>query len=137
VQVFFFSNNKKRKNKLFYVFTGVSGLYAGILLAKSGHTVVIYEADQIAGGRIQTYRDDKNPNLFFGELGAMRFPLDAHPYLNTMIRYRYQLNITDFPSYDPHTIAYINGISGSVKQANENPDMFGFNVSATERGKVR
>ncbi|CAF1283605.1 unnamed protein product, partial [Rotaria sordida] len=115
---------------------GVSGLYAAILLAKSGHTVIIYEANQIAGGRIYTYRDSKNPNLFFGELGAMRFPLNAHPYLNTMIRDKYQLNVTEFPSYDPNTIVYINGISVTMKQADENPDLFGFKVNITEKGKT-
>jgi monoamine oxidase len=117
-------------------FLGVSGLYAGILLAKSGHTVVIYEANERPGGRIFTYRDPNNPTVFFGELGAMRFPLDVHPYLNQMLRGRYQLNLSNFPSYDPNTIAYINGISATLKQADKNPDLFGFDVNTTEKGKV-
>ncbi|CAF0790255.1 unnamed protein product [Adineta steineri] len=115
---------------------GVSGLYAGILLAKSGHTVVIYEANQRAGGRVYTYRDPDDPTQFVGELGAMRFPLDVHPYLNYMIRNQYQLNITEFSSYDPNTIAYINGISATVKGAEDNPDLFGFKVNTTEKGKT-
>ncbi len=66
----------------------------------------------------------------------MRFPLDIHPYLNTMIRNRYQLNVTEFSSYDPNTITYINGISATMKQANELPDLFGFKVNITEKDKV-
>jgi hypothetical protein len=66
----------------------------------------------------------------------MRFPLDAHPYLNTLIRNRYQLNVTEFSSYDPNTIIYINGISATTRQANEHPDLFGFKVNITEKGKV-
>jgi monoamine oxidase len=43
----------------FYIFVGAAGLYCGILLAKAGHTVTIFEASDRAGGRILTYRDPK------------------------------------------------------------------------------
>ncbi len=118
---------------------GASGLYAGILLAQSGHTVTIYEASDRAGGRIFTYRDPKDPSLYIGELGAMRFPLEVHPNLNTILRQRYKdkLNITEFYSGNDNAYVFVNGIFATIKQARENPDIFQFNTSENERGKVR
>ncbi|CAF3771139.1 unnamed protein product [Rotaria sordida] len=114
---------------------GAAGLYCGILLAEAGHTVTIFEASNRTGGRILTYRDPKNRLKYMAEMGAMRFPLDAHPYLNNLIRNRYKLSITETSSYDEHTYIYINGILVTRKQANENPDIFQFNTSQNERGK--
>ncbi|CAF3085735.1 unnamed protein product, partial [Rotaria sp. Silwood2] len=120
-----------------YLRPGAAGLYCGILLAEAGHTVTIFEATDRAGGRILTYRDPKNPSKYIGELGAMRFPLGAHPYLSKLIRERYKLTITEFPGGDDNAFTYINGILATNKQARENPDMFQFNTSSSERGKVR
>ena len=47
-------NNKGKK--VIIVGAGISGLTAGYLLKKAGHNVVILEASNRAGGRIQTYR---------------------------------------------------------------------------------
>ena len=47
--------NSKGK-KIIIVGAGISGLTAGYLLKKAGHNVVILEASNRAGGRIQTYR---------------------------------------------------------------------------------
>ena len=47
--------NRKGK-KVIIVGAGISGLTAGYLLKKAGHNVVILEASNRAGGRIQTYR---------------------------------------------------------------------------------
>ncbi|CAF1046519.1 unnamed protein product, partial [Didymodactylos carnosus] len=113
-----------------------AGLYCGILLAEAGHTVTIFEANDRAGGRILTYRDPKNPSKYIGELGAMRFSLDTQPYLNTLIRQRYKLNITEFSNFDENAYTYINGIRATNKQAHDNPNMFQFNTSQSERGKT-
>lgn len=112
-------------------------MYCGILLAESGHQVTIYEASNRAGGRIFTYRDPHNPSKYTGELGAMRFPLEVQPYLNSLIRERYHLNITEFDIEDDNTTVYINGIFTTRRGARENPDIFQFNTSENERGKVR
>ena len=50
-----------------------------------GHTVTIFEATDRAGGLVHTYHDSTDPSKYIGELGAMRFPLDAHPYLESLI----------------------------------------------------
>jgi monoamine oxidase len=111
-------------------------LYCGILLAEAGHTVTIFEATDRAGGRVHTYRDPKNPSKYIGELGAMRFPLIVQPYLDFLLRERYKLNITEFFNSNDNAYTYINGIFATNKQARENPDMFHFNTSQSERGKV-
>ena len=114
-----------------------AGLYCGILLAQAGHSVRIYEASNRVGGRIFTYRDSRNPSIYVGELGAMRFPLDSHSYLNHLIRERYKLNTTVFVGSNDNTFAYINGIFGTIKELRENPAIFGFNITSNEQGKVR
>ena len=45
-----------RNKKVIIVGAGISGLTAGYLLKKAGHKVIILEASNRAGGRIQTYR---------------------------------------------------------------------------------
>ena len=112
-------------------------MYCGILLAQAGHTVTIFEASNRAGGRILTYRDPQNPTLYTGELGAMRFPLGIQPYTNTLIRQRYQLNTTEFMNSNDNAYVYINGISATFRELRENPDVFKYNTSENERGKVR
>lgn len=97
----------------------------------------IFEAKDRAGGRIQTYRDSRNPSKYMAELGPMRFPLDSHPLLNDLIRNRYHLNISEFINFDENAYIFVNGILATNKQAQENPDMFKFNTSQSERGKVR
>ncbi|CAF1007962.1 unnamed protein product [Rotaria sp. Silwood1] len=118
------------------MFVGVAGLYSGILLAKAGHTVTIYEASNRAGGRILTYRDPKNPSIYMGEFGAMRFSLDVHSYLNTLIRHRYNLKTAEFAQSNANAYTYINGIFTTMREARENPDIFGFNTHQSERGKT-
>lgn len=112
-------------------------MYCGILLANAGHTVTIYEASDRAGGRVRTYRDPQNPSIYMGDLGPMRLPLDAHPYVSHLVRERYKLNITEFFNYNPNAYAYINGIFATLKEVDENPDIFRFNTSKSERGLVR
>ena len=111
-------------------------MYCAILLAEAGHTVTIFEATDRAGGRIHTYRDPKNPSKYIGELGAMRFPFGIHPYMDYLVRQRYKLNITEFPSSNINVYTYINGNFAREKQANETSDMFQSNTTQRERGKV-
>ncbi len=66
----------------------------------------------------------------------MRFPLNIHPYLNHLIRERYQLNITEFIHENDNASVYINGIFTTKGDARENPDIFKFNTTESERGKV-
>jgi monoamine oxidase len=112
-------------------------LYCGILLAQAGHTVTIFEANNRAGGRIFTYRDPQNPLLYTGEFGALRFPLAIQPYLNNLLRERYRLNITELVNSIDDAYVYINGIWATFRQVSQNPDIFKFNRSQNELGKVK
>lgn len=121
----------------YYLFEGAAGLYCAILLAEAGHTVTIFEATDRAGGRIQTYRDPKNPSKYIANLGAMRFPLFAQPYMNYLLRERYKLNITEFAMVSLYVNTYMNGIFSTTKQVNETSDIFQLNTTQSERRKVR
>lgn len=119
------------------IYIGASGLYCGILLAEAGHTVTIFEANNQAGGRIQTYRDPKDPLKYTADLGAARFPLPAHAFLNHLLRERYKLELSDYPVSDENAYTYVNGILVTNKEASENPDIFQFNLNENEQGKVK
>ncbi len=119
------------------MYIGAAGLYCGIILAKAGHTVTIYEANNRAGGRIFTYHDPQNPSLYTGELGAMRFLPNIQPYINTLIRQRYKLNVTEFVNSNDNGYVYLNGIRATLREVRENPDIFKFNTSKNERRKVK
>jgi monoamine oxidase len=127
----------QRKIIIRFDFLGAAGLYCGILLAQAGHRVTIYEASNRAGGRIFTYRDPQNPSLYMGELGAMRFLLDIQPYVNTLIRQRYKLNTIEFVNSISNAYVYLNGIRATIREVQENPDIFKFNTTKNERGKVK
>ena len=48
--------SRRKRKKVIIVGAGISGLTAGYLLKEAGHKVVILEASNRVGGRIQTYR---------------------------------------------------------------------------------
>ena len=121
----------------FYLCVGAAGLYCGLLLAEAGHTVTIFEATDRAGGRIQTYRNPKNPSKYIGELGAWRFQLGTQPYVNSLIRERYKMNITEFLNFNENVYSYINGIFATKKQAHKNSDIFQLKTNQNEQEKVR
>ena len=116
---------------------GVAGLYCALLLAEAGHRVKIFEASDRAGGRIFTYRDAENPSLYRGEFGAMRFPLEMQPYLNHLLRQRYNLKLSEFVNSNDNGYIYMNGIRVRVNEFFDNPDVLKFNVTESERGKVK
>ena len=48
--------SQRKRKKVIIVGAGIAGLTAGYLLKEAGHQVVILEASNMVGGRIQTYR---------------------------------------------------------------------------------
>lgn len=121
--------------KVGIVGAGVSGLTAGVELARAGHRVTIYEGSFRVGGRILTYR--KPGTNYVMELGAMRLPLSAHRLLKDYIDNRYHLPYKEYITADDDAMVYINNVHATVRQVNENPDIFGFDVREDERAKVR
>lgn len=114
---------------------GVSGLTAGVELARAGHRVTIYEGSSRVGGRVLTYRQPGTN--YVTELGAMRLPLEAHPFLKYYIDKRYNLLCKEFLNSDPNAMVYVNAELMSVQAANSNPEKLGFRVQEKERGLVR
>ncbi len=134
---FYISVRSKDFLFVYYFFEGAAGLYCGILLAEAGHTVTMFEATDRAGGRIQTYREPKNPSKYIANLGPFRFPLGVQPYMNYLVREKYKLNITEFPMINIYLDTHMNGIFSTKKQVNETSDIFQLNTTQRERGKVR
>ena len=99
--------------------------------------MTIFEANNRAGGRIHTYRDPKDPLKYRGELGAMRFPLDGHPYVDSLIRKRYKLNITEFPNSDISVYMDKNERFSTVKQTNQIGNTFQFGETQNQQESVR
>jgi len=73
-----------KKKKIIIVGAGVSGLCAGYELRRAGYEVIILEASQRVGGRVETWRQPFTDPLHT-EAGAMRIPKTQkliHAYLD-------------------------------------------------------
>lgn len=110
---------------------GISGLMAGYLLKKAGHTVTILEAQNRLGGRILTYRGFAGE--MYGEFGAMRFPRQ-HELATYLIHEMFQLETKPFPMYDEDTFIYMQG--RAVRRSEFTPDTFNYQIAEHERGKT-
>src|SRR5438067_13143272 len=62
-----------RPHKVIVVGAGMAGLSAAYELKRAGHEVVLLEARQRVGGRVQTLREPFAPGLY-AEAAAMRLP---------------------------------------------------------------
>lgn len=67
--------NQKSK-KITILGAGIAGLVAAYELEKLGHQVEILEGSSRIGGRIWTHRFEKEFDAPYGELGAMRIPIE-------------------------------------------------------------
>lgn len=86
---------------------GLAGLSASYNLMRSGFEVVVLEAQDRPGGRVQTVREPF-VNGGYAELGALRIP-DAHVYTNKYIG-EFGLTPKLFEHKDPQTrLWYIDG----------------------------
>lgn len=65
--------DRRRPKQVCVIGGGIAGLVAAYELKNLGHDVTLLEADERCGGRILTWRFNASN---YGELGAMRIPLD-------------------------------------------------------------
>jgi monoamine oxidase len=126
-----FKNGKPKK--VVIVGAGLAGLAAGHELLKAGHDVQIIEAQHRAGGRIYTLREPFAQGLY-GEAGAMRIPR-AHELTMAYIE-KFGLQTRDFVMGNPQAYVHVGGVKRRMADAQANPDLLGFETSASEKGKL-
>lgn len=110
---------------------GMAGLTAAKFLEQAGHKVTIIEASNRIGGRVQTFRNTKE--CWYAELGAMRIP-SFHKILRTFIS-KLQIRLNPFIQNDVNTFYLINGKLLKTSVVENNPNVLGYNLRDSERGK--
>lgn len=125
-------HTKKQRNILI-IGAGISGLVTASLLKKAGHNITILEANNMIGGRIKTIRSPFSPGLY-GEAGAMRIP-SFHPLVQAYIQ-KFNLPISEFIHVTDQSYIFVNGVKISHHEYESNPDLLGYPVQDTERGKT-
>ncbi|KAM6100906.1 LOW QUALITY PROTEIN: L-amino-acid oxidase-like [Pterocles gutturalis] len=110
---------------------GISGLTAAKLLRDAGHTVTILERSNQVGGRIRTYRWERQG--WYAELGAMRLP-SKHRLVREFIK-QFKLKLNPFFETDNNTWYFLNGTRIKAEEVEKNPNILNYPVKASERGK--
>ncbi|KAM3616090.1 uncharacterized protein V6R79_012171 [Siganus canaliculatus] len=110
---------------------GIAGLTAAKLLEDAGHKVTIIEASGRIGGRIETYRNEKEG--WYAEVGAMRIP----SFNKILLSYcsKFQIPLNPFVQDDNNTYYLINGVRHKNSAVKSNPGVLNYNLSKNELGK--
>ncbi|XP_077187466.1 L-amino-acid oxidase-like [Paroedura picta] len=108
---------------------GISGLTAAKLLRDAGHQVQILEASDHVGGRIKTHREED----WYVDLGPMRLP-KAHKLVQEFLK-KYKIKLNPFVQTDQNAWYLIRNIRQKVEAVSANPELFGYQLSPSERGK--
>ncbi|XP_047442825.1 L-amino-acid oxidase-like [Mugil cephalus] len=119
-------------HRVVIVGAGMAGLTAAALLQDAGHTVTIVEASSRIGGRVETYRDEENG--WYAELGAMRIP-ESHQIVRWYVD-KLGVKLNPFIMCDLNTFYLVRGGKPNKTYAvKANPDILGYNVWKSEKGK--
>jgi monoamine oxidase len=119
--------------KVVVIGAGMAGLVAARELGRAGHEVLILEAQQRVGGRIQTLREPFTEGQY-AEAGAMRIPRShtlTMAYLND-----YRLPVTPFTSSNPNAYYCLHGQRHRIADVDCNPDLLCDSLAEHERGRT-
>lgn len=120
-------------HKVIVIGAGMAGLSAAYELKRAGHEVVLLEARQRVGGRVQTLREPFAPGLY-AEAGAMRLPR-AHTLTMAYVE-KFELPLVPFTMSNPDAYACLNHQRYRQRDLVTYIDTLGFERAPHEMGKT-
>ncbi|KFV65014.1 L-amino-acid oxidase, partial [Dryobates pubescens] len=93
--------------------------------------VTVLEATQEVGGRVRTFRAEDNS--WYVELGAMRLP-KKHRLVREYLQ-QFGLQLNPFIQSSPKAWYFINGTRWRAEEVERDPNILGYPVAPSERGK--
>ncbi len=122
-----------RSKKIIVVGAGMAGLPAAYELKHAGHEVVLLEAQNRVGGRLQTYREPFTHGLY-AEAGGMRLPA-SHELTMAYVN-KFKLKTAPFTMGNPNCYVFMHGQKMRLHEFRKDPGVLGFELKESERGKT-